>query len=155
MTTLFLATMLLCQDPTGFTDALNAARAQYGLAPVAHSAAAVSVAAANNAAQAARGLGHHVLGGYGQCAAVGMADALSALRAWLGSPSHAAILLDPGLTAVGCHGAGGCWTASTSSGGAGAVAGPPVMARPMPVYQTWQGWYYPGSRRWRWTRRVR
>ncbi len=134
-------------DPSGFVPALNAERAARGLPAVAHDPAAVEVAAQNNSHQAAYGLGHHVLGGLGQCAGVGLHDALSALHAWLGSPSHAAILLDPGLVSVGCHGAGGCWTASTRSSGVRAITVIPVWCEFTPTQ------CYPARRGgWRWRR---
>ncbi len=117
-------------DPTGFTEYLNAARVVRGLPEVTYDSNAAKVAEVNNSHQLVRGLGHHVLGGYGQCAAVGIPDVQSVLNAWLGSPSHAAIILDPGLRSVGCHGVRGCWTASTDSMGGTAI------------------WYYQRPGRW-------
>ena len=103
-------------DPTGFTDQLNAVRVQRGLPPVAYNPGYVSVAAQNNAWQAVRGLGHHVLGGLAQCAGVGPADCQSILSLWLSSPSHAAILLSPSLASVGYHQSGAHHTVSGSMG---------------------------------------
>jgi len=105
------------EDPSGFTQALNAARAQRGLAPVAHDPAAAATARQNNLCQMARGLGHWARGSYGQCSAVGMGDAASALAAWSNSPSHAAIIFDPSLASVGFDVASGCATVSTTGGG--------------------------------------
>ncbi len=149
MTSLFAA-MLLCQsgDPSGFTDALNAARAERGLAAVAYSPGAVEVAAVNNSRQTAYGLGHHVLGGLGQVAGMGPWDASGVLWSWLASPSHAAILLDPNLACVGYACSGWYHTASTSSAG---IAGWQVGSGTYWVYPHWT-YYRPirgRGRRWR------
>lgn len=134
-------------DPTGFVAMLNQARAARGLAPVAYDATAAATAAQNNAAQAAYGLGHHVVGPYGQVAAVGMADARAALDAWCGSPAHASIIFAPDLIAVGFHQLGNVATASTRQGYPSAPAFQPVQ------------WTYPATRwpatypvRWTWVR---
>lgn len=116
-------------DPTGFVDLLNAARAARGLSSVAYDPTAAAVAAQNNAVQSANGLGHHVVGAYGQVAAVGMLDAASALRAWSESPAHAALIYAPDLVAIGYHQFGMCHTASTRQGG---LAMPTAPAMPMP-----------------------
>lgn len=145
-------------DPSGFVPLLNQARAARGLAPVAHDPSAAVVAAQNNNAQAAWGLGHHVLGGYGQVAAVGMADARAALDAWTGSPSHAALIYAPDLVAIGYHQFGGCCTASTRQGYPIAPAPAPVqpmtvfpVSYPQPVQCQWQ--YIPAQPvRWHWVR---
>ncbi len=84
-----------------FTEALNAQRSARGLAPVAESAGLQSTAARNNAVQAVYGLGHFVLEGFGQCAAIGQPSCRSVLDSWLISGPHAAILLDPRIVAVG------------------------------------------------------
>lgn len=127
---------VLCQtptDPTGFVAMLNHERAMRGLPAVAYDAAAAAVAVANNSHQLAMGLGHFVLGGYGQVAAIGVWDARSALAMWIGSPSHYAILFDPALASVGFDIRYGAATAST---------------RQSFVQQPIQ-WYYPIQRR-RW-----
>ncbi len=138
-------------DPIGFVAALNAERSARGLAMVVHDPAAVEVAAQNNEYQAVYGIGHHYLGGFGQCAAMGAHTVASVLAAWLSHQAHADILLDPGLTAVGCHSSGWCWTVSTRSGG--------VIATTAPVATGWHispgtYWIYPAQcypgRRWGW-----
>lgn len=118
-------------DPTGFVQMLNAARAGRGLPPVAYDPDAAEIAAQNNRVQATSGLGHHVVGSYGQVAAVGMLDAASALRAWSESPAHAALIYAPDLAAIGYHQRGGCCTASTRQG---YPAFPPATAPPAPAY---------------------
>lgn len=124
------------QDPTGFTEHLNAARAERGLAPVAYNPAAVGVAAENNRLQAIYGLGHHYVGSYGQVAAVGVEDARAALAAWADSPAHAALLFAPDLVSVAFHAMDGVATASTQQSFAVQLVQPAVQ------------WYYqpPGWR---------
>ena len=121
------------QDPSGFTEALNAERAARGLPPVQYDAGAVATAAANNQAQLLYGLGHHVTNGLGQVAAIGAGDARAALAMWLNSPAHAGLLLAPDLTAVGYHGTGYAATAATRQSFAPMIAVPPP-----PVH-----WIYP------------
>ncbi len=141
MVSLFLAAAISQSgDPSGFCDHLNAARAQRGLPAVAHDAGAVTVAASNNAWQAVRGLGHHVLGGYGQCAGVGIVGAESALVMWSGSPAHAAIIFSPNLVAVGYHEVGGCCTVATSQAASAAA----VRYLTYPMIR-----YHPARRGWR------
>lgn len=117
-------------DPSGFTELLNQQRAQRGLQPVTYNISYVSVAQTNNYYQSSHGLGHHFLGGLAQCAGVGVNDARSILSLWLGSPGHAAILLDPALSVVGYHQQGTCHTVSCSSG---SVLPPQVGHRPVPT----------------------
>ena len=103
-----------------FVDRLNVVRASQGLQPVAPDSGAAGVAAQNNQhQQAAGGVGHFFTGGLGQCAAFGPFNVVQVLTEWLSSPPHAAILLHPGLTSVGYHGAGWAHTASCSMGGSG------------------------------------
>lgn len=130
MAFLLVAGTASAQDD-GFVGLLNAARAQRGLPAVQHDAAAVPVAVANNAAQLVYGLGHHVTGGLGQVAAIGIADARSALAAWTQSPAHAAILYAPDLISVGYSQLGGAATAATSqSFGAAGYQQPSYGAAP-------------------------
>jgi len=126
-----------------FVALLNQARAARGLGPVAYNAQAVVVARQNNAAQMARGLGHWVLGGFGQCSAVGFNDAASALFAWTNSPGHAAIIFAPSLASVGFDTMGGCCTVSTTDG----LAAVPIYGA---VYQPTWTWTYPVRRGRRW-----
>ena len=101
------------QDDGGFVRMLNQARAARGLSPVAHNPAAAWHAYENNRLQSAYGLGHHHTGGLGQVAAVGVADARSALQMWMNSPPHFALLFAPDLVSVAYHQLGGVATAST------------------------------------------
>jgi len=144
-TLLLVAALAQSGDPSGFVDQLNALRARYGLRAVAHDAAAVPIAAANNAWQAVRGLGHHVLGGYGQCAAIGMGSPEAALWAWCGSPAHAALILAPDLVSVGFAWDGSNATVATQQ--AGMSVSRQVTNQYAWTYYQWQ------PRRWRRWRR--
>ncbi|WP_165068071.1 CAP domain-containing protein [Paludisphaera rhizosphaerae] len=96
-------------DPYGFTAWLNGVRASYGLGPVGHDPNLSSWAAMNNAQQAARGLGHHVMGpARRQNSAMGGFPGIEAM--WMASPAHRAALLDPTITWIGIAGAGAWWT---------------------------------------------
>lgn len=96
-------------DPYGFTAWLNGIRASYGLGPVGYDANLSSWAAMNNAQQAARGLGHHVMGpARRQNSAMGGFPGIESM--WMSSPAHRAALLDPTITFIGIAGAGAWWT---------------------------------------------
>jgi uncharacterized protein YkwD len=96
-------------DPYGFTAWLNGVRAQYGLPPVGYDPNLSGWAAANNAQQQARGLGHFVMGpARRQNAAVGSAASIGAQ--WMNSPAHRAALLDPSIRWIGLAGLGMYWT---------------------------------------------
>jgi uncharacterized protein YkwD len=96
-------------DAYGFTGWLNSIRAQYGLPGVSYDGNLESWAAANNAQQAARGLGHFVMGpARRQNSAIGSAASIGAQ--WLASPAHRAALLDPSITRIGLAGLGSYWT---------------------------------------------
>lgn len=148
-------------DPTGFVAALNAERAARGLAPVRHDPAAAAIACENNRHQLVRGLGHHVLGGFGQVAAVGASDAKDALARWMaGCPqwgfAHRDILMAPNLVAVGFDCRSGVATASTRQSFA-VVPSPqqsPVAIQPVYVWMYPQyGWGHRAQRwhrGWRW-----
>ncbi len=88
-------------DPSGFTQQLNTARASRGLPNVSHDPAMVPTSVTNNEQQRQRGLGHFVLGGFAQCAAVGFSSAQSVLEAWTRSPGHAAIIYSPNASRIG------------------------------------------------------
>jgi len=120
-------------DPIGFTDQLNAARVGRGLAPVSYNSSSVGAAAANNAQQLVRGLGHFVTGGFAQCAGVGQPDSRSVLNAWSMSPGHAAILFSPQLVSVGYHQSGVCHTVSCLMGFA--QPQPQTCLRQVPIGQ--------------------
>ena len=96
-------------DSYGFTAWLNGVRAQYGLRPVGYDANLESWAAANSAQQAARGLGHFVMGpARRQNAAMGNSASIG--NQWMASPAHRAAMLDPTITRIGLAGNGSYWT---------------------------------------------
>ncbi len=96
-------------DPYGFTSWLNGLRASYGLGAVGHDPNLSSWAAMNNDQQAARGLGHHVMGpARRQNSAMGGFPGIESM--WMASPAHRAALLDPTITWIGIAGAGAWWT---------------------------------------------
>jgi uncharacterized protein YkwD len=96
-------------DPYGFLSWLNATRASYGLAPVGHDPNLSSWAAENNNHQAARGMGHFVMGpATRQNAAFGSFANIGAM--WMNSPAHRAALLDPNIRWMGIAGLGAYWT---------------------------------------------
>jgi uncharacterized protein YkwD len=93
----------------GFTAWLNGVRARYGLAPVSFDGGLANWAAVNNAQQAARGLGHFVMGPARRqnCA---MGNSASIGSQWMNSPAHRAALLDPTIRWIGLAGSGMYWT---------------------------------------------
>ncbi len=96
-------------DPYGFTGWLNATRASYGLSAVGHDPNLSSWAAENNNHQAARGMGHFVMGpARRQNAAIGSVSNIGAM--WMNSPAHRAALLDPTISWIGIAGLGAYWT---------------------------------------------
>ncbi len=96
-------------DPYGFLGWLNATRASYGLPAVGHDPNLSSWAAENNNHQAARGMGHFVMGpARRQNAAFGSAATIGAQ--WMNSPAHRAALLDPTIRWMGIAGLGAYWT---------------------------------------------
>lgn len=96
-------------DPYGFTAWLNGIRASYGLGAVGYDPNLASWAAMNNDQQAARGLGHHVMGpARRQNSAMGGFPGIESM--WMASPAHRAALLDPTITWIGIAGAGAWWT---------------------------------------------
>jgi len=96
-------------DPYGFTGWLNATRAAYGLPAVGHDPNLSNWAAENNNHQAARGMGHFVMGpARRQNAAYGSVADIGAM--WMGSPAHRAALLDPTIRWIGIAGLGAYWT---------------------------------------------
>lgn len=93
----------------GFTAWLNGVRARYGLAPVSFDGGLANWAAVNNAQQAARGLGHFVMGpARRQNCAVGNSASIGSQ--WMNSPAHRAALLDPTIRWIGLAGSGMYWT---------------------------------------------
>jgi hypothetical protein len=96
-------------DPYGFTGWLNATRAAYGLSPVGHDPNLSSWAAQNNAQQAARGIGHFVMGpARRQNSAFGSVSDIGTM--WMSSAAHRAALLDPTIRWIGIAGLGAYWT---------------------------------------------
>lgn len=83
-------------DPASFLAALNAHRARYGRGPVGWDPNLAAWAASNNGVHAA----HSMHGRAGQCWA-GTRSYMHALRMWIASPAHNAILLNA-TSAVGC-----------------------------------------------------
>jgi uncharacterized protein YkwD len=98
-------------DPYGFAAILNAYRASAGLHPLAYDADLSNWAAHNNAAQARRGLGHHVLPNCYQNCGWNYSDAWSLARGWMNSPGHRENMLTPSATRFGiAYGPGPYWT---------------------------------------------
>jgi uncharacterized protein YkwD len=96
-------------DPYGFVGWLNATRAAYGLSAVGYDANLSNWAAMNNDQQAARGMGHFVMGpARRQNSAMGAFANIGAM--WMNSPAHRAALLDPTISAIGIAGLGAYWT---------------------------------------------
>jgi uncharacterized protein YkwD len=96
-------------DPYGFVSWLNATRASYGLSAVGYDANLSNWAAMNNDQQAARGMGHFVMGpARRQNSAMGAFANIGSM--WMNSPAHRAALLDPTITAIGIAGLGAYWT---------------------------------------------
>jgi hypothetical protein len=96
-------------DPYGFTAWLNSTRAAYGLPAVGHDPNLSSWAAENNNHQAARGLGHYVMGvARRQNSAMGDFASIGAM--WMNSPAHRSALLDPTIRSIGIAGLGAYWT---------------------------------------------
>jgi uncharacterized protein YkwD len=103
------ATVVDGGDPYGFVGWLNATRASYGLPGVGYDPNLSSWAAMNNDQQAARGMGHFVMGpARRQNAAVGAFGNIGSM--WMNSPAHRAALLDPTIRAIGIAGLGAYWT---------------------------------------------
>jgi hypothetical protein len=98
-------------DPYGFAAVLNGIRARMGLAPAAYDPELSSWAAENNAAQASRGLGHHINPSCYQNCGWNYPDAESVAAGWMNSPGHRANMLQPGMTRFGiAFGPGPYWT---------------------------------------------
>jgi len=96
-------------DPYGFTNWLNATRAQYGLPAVGYDPNLASWAAVNNGHQSSRGMGHFVMGpARRQNCAMGSYGTIGSM--WMASSAHRSALLDPTIRFVGIAGAGAYWT---------------------------------------------
>ena len=104
-----VAAVAAANDPYGFVSWLNATRAAYGLPAVGHDPNLSSWAAENNNHQAARGMGHFVMGpARRQNAAFGAYSSIGTM--WMNSPAHRAALLDPTIRWIGIAGLGAYWT---------------------------------------------
>jgi uncharacterized protein YkwD len=100
-------------DPYGFTAWLNATRARYGLAAVSYDPGLAAWAAANNAEQLRRGMGHWVMGAARrQNSGTGAFSDMGPM--WMNSTLHRAALLDPAIRRIGIAGAGPYWTFSAN-----------------------------------------
>ena len=78
-----------CADD--LTDAVNVERAKHGLLSLAHDESLAAWASLNNGEQAHRGLGHHVLRGFGQVAlwcGGSPVTPSAAVAVWMSSPAH-------------------------------------------------------------------
>jgi uncharacterized protein YkwD len=101
-------------DSFGFVNWLNGVRASYGLPPVGYEPNLSNWAAVNNGQQAARGMGHHVMGPARRQNA-GMGGPASTIWSmWMQSPGHRAALLDPTIRWVGIAASGQWWTFNAS-----------------------------------------
>lgn len=98
-------------DQYGFGAMLNSFRARHGLGSLAHDATLTTWAAANNAAQQLRGLGHFVFGtARRQNSGWNYQSTASVFSGWCGSPGHLAALLDPTIRRYGIAFNGVYWT---------------------------------------------
>jgi uncharacterized protein YkwD len=96
-------------DPYGFIGWLNSTRAAYGLPAVGYDQNLSNWAAENNNHQAARGMGHFVMGpARRQNSAMGPFSNIGSM--WMNSPAHRAALLDPTIRWIGIAGLGAYWT---------------------------------------------
>jgi Cysteine-rich secretory protein family len=98
-------------DPYGFAAILNTYRAHAGLSPLAYDQELSAWAANNNAEQATRGIGHHVVPNCYQNCAWNTPDASSVGQAWMESRGHRANMLNGSVTRFGiAFGPGPYWT---------------------------------------------
>lgn len=98
-------------DPYGFAAVLNAHRAAAGLPALSYDAGLSRWAAANNVAQAARGIGHHIVPNCYQNCAYNSTSAEEAASDWMNSRGHRANMLNPSITRFGvAYGPGPYWT---------------------------------------------
>ena len=95
-------------DAWGFTAWLNGVRAQYGLPAVGYDGNLEAWASQNNAHQAARGLGHYVMGPARRQNSAMSGGLPSAM--WMASPGHRSALLDPTIRNIGLAFNGNYWT---------------------------------------------
>jgi uncharacterized protein YkwD len=98
-------------DAYGFAAVLNQYRAEAGLPPLAYDHELSAWAAANNAAQASQGIGHHVTANCYQNCAWNSPDAGSVGQAWMESRGHRQNMLSSSVTRFGiAYGPGPYWT---------------------------------------------
>jgi len=98
----------LSSDPYNFLNWLNGVRAQHGLPAVSHDPNLSNWASQNNVAQAARGMGHHIMGPARMQNSAGNMSWPG--DAWMWSPAHRAALLDPTIQFIGIAYSFGFWT---------------------------------------------
>lgn len=94
----------------GFIHDLNALRARYGLPAVAEDTNLAAWAGANNAQQAARGMGHYVMGPARRQNVAWTPNGAAPLGMWEKSPPHRAALLDPSIRSIGLAASWPFWT---------------------------------------------
>jgi hypothetical protein len=105
------AATMAASDPYGFAAILNGYRARAGLPPVAYDPNLSAWASQNNAAQAHRGIGHHVMAGCLQNCGWNYSNAAEVAQGWMHSPGHRANMLAPSITRFGiAYGPGPYWT---------------------------------------------
>lgn len=98
-------------DPYGFAALLNQYRAAAGLPPLEYDPELSNWASHNNAAQAHRGIGHHVVPDCHQNCAWNTPDAVRTAVEWMNSPGHRANMLSPAVSRFGiAFGPGPYWT---------------------------------------------
>ena len=98
-------------DSYGFAAVLNQYRVSAGLPPLAYDEQLSNWAAHNNAAQAHKGIGHHVVPNCTQYCAWNTPDAVRTAGEWMNSPSHRANMLSPSASKFGiAFGPGPYWT---------------------------------------------
>jgi hypothetical protein len=98
-------------DPYGFAAILNQYRAAAGLPPLAYDHDLSAWASQNNAAQAERGLGHHISANFYQNCAWNTPDATSTAEEWMNSRGHRANMLSADVSRFGiAYGPGPYWT---------------------------------------------
>lgn len=96
-------------DTTVFLAWINQQRAANNQGAVSHDANLTTWAEANNAQQAQRGMGHHVMGSARRQNS-GIGPATAVWQMWMTSPAHQAAILDPGITTIGIAHSLGYWT---------------------------------------------
>jgi uncharacterized protein YkwD len=98
-------------DPYGFAGIINRLRSAAGLHPLQYDPGLSSWASRNNAAQAWRGIGHHVNPNCYQNCGYNYSNANDAANGWLNSPGHRQNMLSSSVSSFGiAYGPGPYWT---------------------------------------------